>query len=40
MENKRKHREIRIVTTEARRNLLMSKPNYHVTKLFPDNLQY
>ena len=33
MENVRKHRYIKLVTTEARRNYLISKPNYHTTNL-------
>ena len=33
MENVRKHRYIKLVTTEARRNYLVSKPNYHTTNL-------
>ena len=31
MENVRKHRDIKLVTTERRRNYLMSEPNYHTT---------
>ena len=34
MENMRKHRDIKLVTTERRRNYLVSEPNYHTTKLF------
>ena len=37
MENVRKHRNINLVTTEKRRNNLVSKPNYHNTKLFTEN---
>ena len=29
MENVRKHRAIKLVTTERRRNYLISKPNYY-----------
>ena len=29
MENVRKHRDIISITTETRRNYLVSKPNYH-----------
>ena len=34
MENMRKHRDIKLVTTEARRNHLVSESNYHTTNLF------
>ena len=33
MENVRKQRDIKLVTTERRRNYLVSEPNYH-TKVF------
>ena len=29
MENVRKHRDIKLVTTEKRRSSLVSEPNYH-----------
>ena len=29
MENVRKHRDIKLVTTEKRRSYLVSEPNYH-----------
>ena len=32
MENVRKHRDIKLVTTDKRRNQLLSEPNYHATK--------
>ena len=32
MENVRKHRDIKLVATERRRNYLVSEPNYHTTK--------
>ena len=32
MENARNHRNIRIVTTDKRRSILASEPNYHLTK--------
>ena len=32
MENVRKHRDIKLVTTDNRRNQLVSEPNYHTTK--------
>ena len=38
MENVRKLRDIKLVTTEARRNCLGSEPNYHSTKLFSKKL--
>ena len=38
MENVRKHRDIKLVTTDKRRNQLASEPNYHTTKNFPENL--
>ena len=38
MENVRKHRNIKLVTTEKRRNYLVSKPNYRGTKIFTENL--
>ena len=33
-ENLRNHRDIKLVTTKARRNLLGSQPNYHTTIFF------
>ena len=36
--NVRKHRDIKLVTTEKRRNYLGSEPNYHTTKFFTENL--
>ena len=33
----RKHRDIKLVTTERRRNYLASEPNYHTTKFFTEN---
>ena len=38
MENLRKHRDIKLVTTDKRRNKLVSKPNYHAIKCFSQNL--
>ena len=32
MENVRKHRDIKLVTTDKRRNQLASEPNYHTKK--------
>ena len=37
MENVRKHRGIRFVTTGSR-NYFVSEPNYHTTKFFMENL--
>ena len=38
MKNARKYRDIRLVTTDKRRNQLASEPNYHTTKYFSENL--
>ena len=38
MENIRKHRDIRLITTDQRRNQLVSESNYHTTKWFSENL--
>ena len=38
MQNVRKHRDIKLVTTDKRGNQLMSEPNYHTTKWFSENL--
>ena len=32
MENVRKHKDIKLVTTDKRRNQLASQPNYHIAK--------
>ena len=32
------NRDIKVVTTEARRNYFVSEPNYHRTEKFSDNL--
>ena len=37
MENVRKHRDIKLVTTDEKRNKLVSEPNYHTTKRFSEN---
>ena len=34
MENVRKHRDNKLVTTQRRRIYLKSKPNYQITKVF------
>ena len=36
--NVRNHRDIKLVTTDKRRNRLVSEPNYHATKWFSENL--
>ena len=38
MENVRKHRDIKLVTADKRRNYLVSEPNYHTTKWFSECL--
>ena len=38
MKNVKKHRKIKLVTTERRRNYIVSKPNSHTTKFFTENL--
>ena len=38
MENVRKHRDIKLVTTERRRNYLVLEPNFHTIKFFTENL--
>ena len=38
MENVRKQRDIKLVTTDKRRNQLVSEPNYHAIKCFSENL--
>ena len=38
MENVRKHRDIKLVNTDTKRNKLVSEPNYHTTKWFSENL--
>ena len=38
MENMRKHRDIKLVTTDEKRNKLVSETNYHTTKCFSENL--
>ena len=37
MENVRKHRDIKFVRTDKKRNKLVSEPNYHTMKLIDDN---
>ena len=38
MGNVRNHRNIKLVTTDEKRNKLVSEPNYHTTKRFSKNL--
>ena len=38
MENVRKHRDIKLVTTDKRTNQLVSEANYHTTIWFSENL--
>ena len=38
MKNVRKYRDIKLVTTERRRNYLVLEPNYHTAKFFAENL--
>ena len=38
MKNVRKHRDIKLVTTEKRRDYLVSEPNYHTTNFFSEIL--
>ena len=38
MEIERKHRYIKLATTERKRNYLVSEPNYHTTKFFTEDL--
>ena len=37
MKNIKNYRDIKLVTTDARRKYLMSELNYHKTKFFLDN---
>ena len=38
IENVRKHRDTKLVTTKRKRNYLVSEPNYRTTKFFTKNL--
>ena len=38
MENLRKHRDIKLFTTERRRNYLVLESNYRITNFFTENL--
>ena len=37
MENVQKYGDIKLVTTERRKNYLVLEPNYHATKFFTEN---
>ena len=38
MENVRRHRDIKLVTTDKRRNQLVSEPSYHTPKYSSENV--
>ena len=38
MENVRKHKIIKLVNNDSKRNKLVTEPNYHTTKWFPENV--
>ena len=38
IENVKKHRDIKLVTTDEKRNKLVSEPNYDTTKRFSEHL--
>ena len=38
MENVRKHRDIKFVKSDKKRNKLVSEPNFHTMKLIDNNL--
>ena len=38
MESVRKHRDIKLATTDVKRNKLVPEPNYHTAKRFSENL--
>ena len=38
MENVRKHKDIKLVSTERRINYLVSEPNYHTAKFLTEHL--
>ena len=37
MENVRRHRDTKLVTTDEKRSILISEPNYHTIKRFSEN---
>ena len=38
MDNVRKHKDIKLVTSESRRNYLVSEANHHTTNFFMETL--
>ena len=38
MENVIKHTDVKLITTERRKNYLVSEPSYHTTKFFTEHL--
>ena len=38
MENMRKNRDLKLVTTKVRRNYLVSEPKYHITIFYSETL--
>ena len=38
MENMEKHRDIKLATTERKRNYLLSEPNYQIRRFFTEDL--
>ena len=38
MTNVRKHRDIKLITTDKKKRQLVSESNYHTTKYFSENL--
>ena len=38
MENLRKQRDIKLLTTEKKRDYLVSEPNHHTKKFFTENI--
>ena len=38
MENVRKRRDIKLISTERRKNYVVSEPNYHTTKFSTEHL--
>ena len=38
IENLRKHRDVKLVTTDEKRSKLVQEPNYHTTKRFSENV--